>query len=174
MRTIDKPEFVRILMGLSSIKPGKPMTPEGLDMYWAAMRQEWGIGEFREAAGHLAGTCEFMPNPYHFEQLRKAARPTAGEAWSTVLGWAASGSYRDCDSCGDPIIDRAVKAMGGYRAIAMHDEDKQHFAERRFADHYESMQDADTVRNALPFITRPALNGPQPVAGLLQPHRGTP
>ena len=53
----------------------------------------------------------------------------------------------------DEITDRAVAALGGYVAIAMCDEDKLHYLERRFQEIYEGMQDAGDIRAALPNLT---------------------
>jgi len=151
----DKPAFSKILIGLAAIKPGGKLTPEALEMWWLAL-ENWTLAEFRSAASHLAKTVEFMPSPFHFEQLRKAGRLTAPEAWERAR--AACGSAIQCGqvthngSCGDELIDRAVRGIGGYGAIAMCDRDKLPFLERRFAEHYEQLQDTEEVRQALPQI----------------------
>ena len=57
-----------------------------------------------------------------------------------------------------------MRCLGGYTAIAMCDEDKLHYLERRFVEHYEAKQDADEVREALPSLTadaRPRIDGPR-------------
>jgi hypothetical protein len=166
MNASDKTEFLRIVNGMSALKPGKPITVEGLSMFWSAM-QAWDIDDFRDAAGLLVRTKEFMPQPYDFEQLRKASRPTPGEAWAKVLAYVRTSYDRwDCGpktlsgSAGptpdDLAISRAVEALGGYAAIANSDVDKTHFLERRFAEHYEAMQDAEDVREAVPRIAGPS------------------
>lgn len=169
MLLADRTEMARVLVGLSSIKPGAKITPEGLDVWWMAM-QGWELDEFKQAAAHLARTAEFMPSPFHFEQLRKAGRPTAGEAFAVAVSHAASGNWRQGGS-GRPDVDRAVQAIGGYVQIAMSDEDKLHFLERRFADHFEAMTDAEDVREAVPRIAgatwRTTITGPTSAAKLL-------
>lgn len=176
MLPADRTEMVRTLVGLSTIKPGSKLTPEGLDVWWMAM-QHWALDEFKQAAAHLARTAEFMPSPFHFEQLRKAGRPTAGEAFAVAVSHAASGNWRT-GGCGRPDVDRAVQAIGGYVQIAMSDEDKLHFLERRFADHYEAMTDAEDTREAVPLIAgstwKAKITGPRAVAGLLQKFRDQP
>ena len=173
MKLRDRVEFARIVTGLSAIKPGNKLTPEGLELYWMAL-QNWELEDFKRAAAHLASTCEFMPNPYHFEQLRKAGRPTAGEAFARAV--KASGSAIQCGyvtnngACGDELIDRVVRAIGGYGVLAMCETDKLTFLERRFTEHYESISDAQETRDALPQITqdhRQQLSGPQSIAALL-------
>lgn len=172
MRDSDRAEFCRILTGLSAIKPGKQLTPEGLEVYFNAL-EDWSIEDFKAAASHLAKSCEFMPNPYHFEQLRRAAKPTAAEAWAEAIEHAAHGGYRG-GPLGDALIDTCVRALGGYKAIAMCDEDKLHFLERRFCEHFETKMDAEEARDALPDLTdsRPMLEGPQPVAAQLERRNG--
>jgi hypothetical protein len=149
----DKPKFLAVLNGLAAIKPGAKLTPEGLDLYWGALR-DWTIEDFTAAANQLARTSEFMPNPYHFEQLRKAGRMTAGEAWAQVRAAARSG-----DPCpDDPTIYAAVRALGGMRAIGMTNSDQMQFLERRFAEHYDAIGDREEVRHALPNLAPPRLS----------------
>lgn len=173
MQPHDRAAFVKTLNGLAAIKPGAKLTPEGLEVYWLALK-EWPLEEFKAAAAHLAGAHEFMPNPYHFEQLRKAALPTAAEAWERAR--LASGSAIQCGhvthngSCGDELIDRAVRGIGGYGVIAMCETDKLPFLERRFAEHYAQLQDVEDVRQAIPQIAGPStlrVSGPKRAVDLL-------
>jgi hypothetical protein len=161
----DLGAFSLVILGMAELR-GRQLTSAGVKLYWNCL-QHLTLLEFTEMATHLTRTCAFMPTPYDFEKLRLSGRATPGEAWSRVLGWTASGSYRDCNSIGDALIDRAVAALGGYRSIAMHDISTLHFAERRFVEHYEAIQDADYVREALPSIARPALPGPTSIAALI-------
>ena len=153
----DKTKFIATLMGLAAVKPGKGLTKEAIEIWWLAM-ESWNLEEFKQAAAHLVRSIEFMPSPFHFEQLRKAGRPTAGEAWEKAR--KACGSAIQCGqvthngTCGDEMIDRVVRAIGGYGAIAMSDRDKLPFLERRFAEHYASIQDASDVREAVPQIAQ--------------------
>lgn len=167
MREADRKEFARILIGLAAIKPGKGLTPEGLELFFNALA-DWSIEEFKAAATHLAKTSEFMPNPYHFEELRRAARPTAAECWAEAVEHASSSAYR-AGGMGHPVIDKCVRALGGYVAIAMCAEDKLHYLERRFCEHFEALQDSVEVRLALPDLSadEPLVTGPRPIAGLL-------
>lgn len=154
MQMSEKIELVKILAGLSTIKPGVKLTPEAFEVWWLAM-QDWPLNEFRAAAARLALTCEFMPSPFHFHQLRRAARQTAGEAWTDALKHVRSGDWR-MGAQGDYHTERAVRAIGGWVAIALCNEDKLHFIERRFAEHYEAMMDAEDTREALPAIAGPS------------------
>jgi hypothetical protein len=150
MQTHEKAQFLKVLNGMAAMKKA-PMLPEVLDLWWACMA-DWSIEDFKAAAIHvIKKKATFMPTPKDFEDLRKAGRPTAGEAWANAIGWAASGSYRDCEMS-DELTNKAVRALGGYRAIAMCDEDKLHFLERRFCEHYETLEDVAATRVALPQI----------------------
>lgn len=142
MLQTDQGEFLRVIEGLAAIKPGGNLTPEALDLWWCAMRG-WSIEDFRSAASHLARSVEFMPSPFHFEQLRRAGELTAGEAWVKVL----SGETLEPDS----REWRAARVVGGQRAIRMADieRDLPHI-QRRFMDAYEELTDVDATRIALP------------------------
>ena len=166
MTPADKPEFLRILTGLSSVKPGKPLTPEGLGVYWLAL-SDWPLDEFRSAAAHLARSVEFMPNPYHFEQLRQSAQPTASEAWERVLTAIRSMNQYDPVSL-DARTDQAVRAMGGYSRLAMTQTDAMPFRAREFAQLWADGAQAEEARTALPGVARrAALSAPASIGQLL-------
>jgi hypothetical protein len=159
----DKPAFAKTLIGLSQVKPGGKLTEEGLEIYWLSLRG-WSLEEFQAAAVHLADTIEFMPNPYHFNQLRKAGQPTSGEAFERarqIVRRLNPREYRGHQS-GDARLDAAMRACGGYEALAMCTTENIGFFERRFAEHFESITDAESVRGALPDMTGgKRLTGPQ-------------
>lgn len=167
MQPADRIAFVEILNGLALTKPPyAKLLPEALTLWWNSMR-DWSIDDFRSAANHLARSVEFMPNPYHFEQLRKAGRETAGEAFQRARQIVRSLFPREYSShqSGDPRLDAAIRACGGYEALAMCTTESIGFFENRFREHYESITDAEDVRGALPNLTGGArLTGPQPVA----------
>lgn len=154
MRQQDFEAFSEVVVGFAELK-GKQLSPAAIKLYWNAMRH-WDLEEFRAAANELLRRCEFMPTPKDFEDLRKAGRLTAPEAWERAR--AASGSAIQCGhvthngSCGDELIDRAVRGIGGYGAIAMCDRDKLPFLERRFTEAYQTIQDAHEIREALPEL----------------------
>lgn len=150
MRQADFQRFRAVMTGIAKVYE-REIDGALLDAYWLALR-DWSLADFEAAAAHLMRTSKFMPRPADFHELREAGRQTAAEAWLQALRHAASSAYRN-GPLGDPLIDRAVRAIGGYGAIAMCDEDKLHFIERRFAEHYESIQDAEEVRAALPQLT---------------------
>lgn len=164
MTPADRAAFGEVIAGLAELK-GRVLSKPAIELFWRAM-QDWPLDEFRAAAAHLVRTCPFMPSPADFDALRRAGRPTSGEAWLQAVRCAATSAYRHCETPGG-VIDRAVAAIGGYSAIGMCDESKLHFLERRFAEHYESMSGADDTRAALPQVTSRA-SLPRPVAEILE------
>lgn len=165
MQPADRAEFARLLTGLAAVKPGKALTPEALEVWWLAM-QAWRIEDFRAAAAHLVRSCEFMPSPFQFEALRKAGRPTPGEAWAEALERVRHGRYPS----ENVHLERVVSALGGWHALGMTMTEGLPFLERRFAEHFETMQDADDVREAVPQIamTGARLAGPASVSAQLR------
>ena len=149
MKPSDRDAFLKIVIGFAELK-GKKLSAPALELYWGAMR-EWSLVDFRHAAEQLIRTCEFMPTPKDFEDLRKAGRPTAAESWARAVHHASSSAYRD-GHLGDAAIDTCVAALGGYYAIAMTDRDKLPHLERRFTEHYEHQVDAQDTRAAVPQL----------------------
>lgn len=142
MNATDKQNFVAVLVGLSAIKPGKGLTPEAIEVWWMAMR-DWDLADFRDAAALLTKTCQFMPSPYDFEQIRKAGELTAGEAWELAL----SGALLEPGS----RTERAARICGGQTHIRHADieRDLPHI-QRRFMEIYDELIDVDSARQALP------------------------
>jgi len=145
----NREEFVRVLAGIAEIK-SKEMTTEAFEIWWNLM-QGWEISDFKKAAGYLLKNCQFMPQPFDFEQLRKKGAKSAREAWGLALAHA-EGPWRQ-GVLGDTLIDQVVAILGGYRMIALTNSDRLGFLERRFIDAYGDFQDSDDVREALPNLS---------------------
>lgn len=150
----DRKLFAAILTGFAELK-GKQLSHAALDLYWNAM-QGWNIGDFRTAANHLIRTCEFMPTPKDFEDLRRAAKQTAAEAWAQVLANVKGSQYRNGVTVGG-IADDAVRAIGGYQAVGMCDIEKLHFLEKQFRDIYDGMDATHDTRKAVPQLVNGTL-----------------
>jgi hypothetical protein len=163
MTPIDRKAFLETVVGFAELK-GKQLSAPALELYWRSL-QHWDLPDFRAAAEQLLRTCEFMPLPKDFEDLRKAGRLTAGEAWAEVLRCARKGY----DLPDDELTRRAVNAIGGIRTVMMSDVDKTPFLERRFAEHFESIQESMDTREAVPQIAfdRRGITGPTSAANLL-------
>jgi hypothetical protein len=171
MNAGDRVKFLEVVIGFAELK-GKQLSAQALELYWRAL-QHWDLQDFMDAAAALIRTSTYMPLPKDFEDLRKAGRPTSGEAWARAVDNCGSChsalGYTNGGSCGDPFVDRVVRAIGGYKAIAMCDSDKLHFLERRFAEHFETMRDAEDVRADVPqiaFKPRPQINGPRSIGDI--------
>lgn len=160
MRNSEKPAFVKTLNGLQAIKPGQKLTAEAIEIWWMAMQGDWTLQDFVAAASHLAKAIEFMPSPFHFEQLRKAGNPTPDEAWQIALDrckrWRTPRESLD-------DVDRAAAAIGGYRSIALADQETALPHRRRdFVEAYGKIVAATEVRHALPGIApTPELPAPR-------------
>ncbi len=165
MQPTDATAFRNTLTGMFRLYGQDPDTLV-LDAYWLALA-DWPLDEFQAGARHLMQTAKFMPRPADFAELRKSGRPTAGEAWSDALDRVRHGRYPSDDL----QLERAVRAIGGWRVLAMMSDEGLPFIERRFAEHFEAMQDADDVRDAVPAIAyRGAmqLGGPSAARALLE------
>lgn len=179
MKPEDRKAFLEVVIGFAELK-GKQLSAPALELYWRAM-QSWPIEDFRAAAEQLVRTCDFMPTPKDFEDLRKAGRPVPAEAW--LWARAIAKTWRPnmaAPRANNALIDRAVESIGGYRAIAMCNSDVLGFLEKRFIDAFESIQDAEDTREAVPQIAANGgswrrLSGPRPMRESLQrlvPPRG--
>jgi hypothetical protein len=169
MQPCDRAEFVAVLNALALVKPGaNKLTPEAIDLWWNAM-SGWPLQSFKAAASHLSRTHEFMPSPFHFEQLRTAGQPTAAEAW--VIAMANLTSWRTGSSTAGAFIDHVVKLVGGYHALAMATEKDLPFIERRFKEYYDDSRDKEAVRLALPQVANSRslrISGPMQVVSDLR------
>lgn len=163
MQTDDFPRFHAVMQGMAKLYE-RDLDRVLLDVYWLALGS-WSLAQFEQAAGHLMATSRFMPRPADFTDLRRASRPTAGEAFARALKHAASSAYRS-GPLGDAVIDAAVAALGGYGVIAMSDDEGVRFLERRFAEHYGAIAEVEAVRDALPSVA-PRVGGPKSITDLL-------
>jgi len=147
MELNDRKAFIETVIGFAELK-GKVLSAPALELYWEAMKS-WPLVDFKAAAQYLLKTCEFMPTPKNFEDLRKAGNTTSGEAWALVLQHC-KGAYRDGSGIdnGGPI-DTAVDSLGGYRAVAFHDIEFLPVIGRRFESLYAETQDKMDARQAL-------------------------
>jgi hypothetical protein len=147
----DRKKFLEIVIGFAELK-GKALSAPALELYWRAM-QGWALEDFQAAAEVLLRTCEFMPTPKDFEDLRKAGRMTPGEAFSRAMEIARSCSPYRAATSGDACIDAAARACGGYFAMGQHETVKLGFLERAFTEHFATISDAQDTRDALPQLT---------------------
>jgi hypothetical protein len=165
MQQTDFQRFNALMNGMAKLYE-RELDGAMLDAYWLALR-DWELADFQAAAGQLMRTSKFMPRPADFEELRRAARPTAGEAWAEARACFRSGAR----GTGDPLTDRVVQMLGGYKAMGYTASDQMPFIERRFAEHYTALQDAEEIRAAVPQIAGAArlrIGAPRSASDLLQ------
>jgi len=151
MQPSERADFLRVLNGLAAIKR-VALTAEAIDLWWATMRG-WSLADFKAGAEQLLRSCQFMPTPYDFAQLRKASAMTAGEAWEQAI--AACGGWRNGTAAVDPLTDRVVRMVGGYERLAMEPLDTQHFTRNKFIELYDELAETETTRKAVPQIAGP-------------------
>lgn len=167
MNAKDEPEFLKILNSMAVIKR-IDLGDDVIELWWASM-QRWSLADFREASAHLMHTLKWMPSPSDYNDLRKAARMTPGEAWLKAMANVHRSRYVDGQlvypASDDPLVDLCVRMLGGYAAIGACDEDRLHFLERRFAEHYETLEARDDVRVALPRIADTSKPRPTAITG---------
>jgi hypothetical protein len=164
----DAERFCNLIRGMGRTFGSEP-DQLVLDVYWLALKG-WSLAEFEQACAHLLSTAKFMPRPADFTELRNAGRMTAGEAFSRAMTIARQCSRHTASTSGDPNIDAAASACGGYFAMGMCETEKISFLERRFAEHFEAITNAEQTREAVPQIAahgRPRVNGPQSIGQLL-------
>lgn len=171
MQPTDGKRFRDLLRGMSRAF-GSDIDTVTLDVYWLAL-SDWTLEEFETAAAHLLRNSKFMPRPSEFNALKKAGKFTATEAWDAILQHC-KGAYRDGSGVdnGGPV-DLAVRGIGGYRAIAMHNLDYLPILQRQFVDRFEELDDAMEIRHSVPQLadlnTRTQIrhDGPRQIGALL-------
>lgn len=160
MQPSDSKQFVAIVTGFAELK-GKQLSHAALDLYWNAM-QDWTMDEFQRAANHLIRTCEFMPTPKDFEDVRKAAKPAAAEVWALARKSIQYTPHGYVEKQGiDPLISAALRVIGGPDALAMCPVDKLTFLEKRFSEAYANLDTATVTRAALPSVAKPQISQEQ-------------
>lgn len=85
------------------------------------------------------------------------------------LAHVRGGAYRNGPHP-NPAIERAVAALGGWRVLAMADDEAVRYIERRFTEHYDSIEEAQATRERLPELAAPA-TGPTRLRHTAGPRR---
>lgn len=153
MQLHDRTKFVEIILGFAELK-GKELSTAAIELFWRAM-QDWSIEEFQHAANALVKTCEFMPTPKDFYDLRKKMRPSAAEAWE----------QRDKD----PLARRALAIATQGRYVGHIDLDELKWVQKRFLEVYDELRDVADARQEAPMLAPSGLgqlNGSRRSVGL--------
>lgn len=152
----ERGEFRNVMVGMARMYE-RDLDGPLLDAYWLALRA-WTLQEFEQAAAHLMANSKWMPRPADFTALRRAGRKTPGEAWALAKhSWSTGGrnvvtGEISGATSGDELVDQAVRMIGGYSVIARSTDEQLGYLERRFCEHYESLQDVTETREAVPQI----------------------
>ena len=144
MRIDDKREFGQRLYAMfKAFRKADEFDADTLAIWWQHLHQDFAIGDFKIAATELEKASRFLPAIADFFELkRQAGAYSETDAWGSVLDYLRSGAYRR-RGIGDDKIDRAVRAMGGYRALAMRNEDQLTiWGFKQFREHYNDVLDS--------------------------------
>jgi hypothetical protein len=149
MQQADFTRFRAVMAGMAEVYQ-RDLSGPLLDAYWLALAP-WSLAEFEAASARLMATAKFMPRPADFHELRKAGRPTAGEAWQIA-----------CGTTDDPLIVRARHIATQGRYLGHIDLDELKWVQRRFCEVYDELQDVTETRQALPHLVGmpPLLDAP--------------
>jgi len=160
MELNDRKAFIETVIGFAELK-GKVLSAPALELYWEAMKS-WPLADFKAAAQHLLKTCEFMPTPKNFEDLRRNGEPTAGEAWSAVfLGRGVV----------TPRAKKAAQIAASGRYLGHLDLEREvPHVQRRFMEIYSELTDVEETREALPDLS-PRGNGFKQIGDILSTKR---
>lgn len=142
MKPDDKADFLRIMNGMAAVFGGQ-ITPEALDVWWSAFAG-WSVHEFTHAASAAVTRCKFMPRPADLYEVRKASRPTPGEAWEI----AGQGK--------DVLADKAfsIATQGRYFGHIQYDEHP--WIQKRFLELYAQLVEVDDARSSAPQLAAPS------------------
>lgn len=163
MTPADRKPFVEVVIGFAELK-GKALSAPAIELYWRAL-QHWELDDFRDAAEHLLRSCEFMPVPKDFEDLRRAGEPTAGEAWEAVFLGRGEATPRAWKAA-------QIASSGRYLGHMDLEREVPH-VQRRFLEIYDELTDVESVREAVPQLTdqntRPRIrhDGPRHIGSAL-------
>lgn len=150
MQANDFDRFHALMTGMAETHQ-RELSKFMLDAYWLALR-DWTLADFEDAVAHFMQTSKWFPKPSEFTDLRKAAEPGPSEAWEEAI--AACRHWRNPAELPDGLVARAANCVGGFRAIAMADmeRDLPHL-QRRFMAAYEELKHVEGIRESVPQIT---------------------
>lgn len=153
MRPNDRKAFLEVVLGFAELK-GRQLSAPALELYWNSM-QDWSIEDFRSAANTLIKSCEYMPTPKEFNDLRKALKPSGATAWFTK------------GTSPDPLANKAMQIAAQGRYVGHIPIDELQWVQKRFIEVYEELLDKDEAQVALPHLKEVSLEFHREIAGLL-------
>lgn len=150
-RRQDGARFAALITGLGELY-GREPSEALLELYWRALADR-SIEELERAASLHVRTEAHFPKPA--ELLRNEDKASADlralEAWNvTQRAVADVGSYQT-PTFDDPLTQRAVRLLGGWRSFCRPSE-SEHWQQKRFVEVYRDLL-AEERRAALPEAT---------------------
>jgi len=155
---MDKKVFASILMALKAGYPRYELQSETIDFYFAilgdlpqdllkaatleyARREKWfpTAAELREQAFDIVDSAE--------------GKIGASEAWGLVISQVRKNGYYREPEFDEPLIYRALDAVGGWRRVCMTPEDVVGVTEARFLEAFKQFRNEErTERRMLPQV----------------------
>lgn len=116
MNDSDRSEFAIILAALCETF-GREASTATTYGYWLGL-SDLTLPAVKDAATRAIRSCKFMPTPAELRELAGVASASdrALLAWAAVEKAAPLGSYKSVDF-DDPLINAAIRSMGGWPAI---------------------------------------------------------
>lgn len=116
MNDNDRPEFAIVIAALCETF-GREASKATTYGYWLGL-SDLSLSSVKDAATKAIRSCKFMPTPAELRELAGVTNATdrALLAWAAVEKAAPLGSYKSVDF-DDPLINAAIRSMGGWPAI---------------------------------------------------------
>jgi hypothetical protein len=112
----DRQDFAIVIAALSETF-GRDASEATVYGYWLGLN-DLPIDSVKDAASRALRSCKFMPTPAELRELAGIANVSdrALLAWSAVEKASSLGAYKSVDF-DDPLINAAIRSMGGWPAI---------------------------------------------------------
>lgn len=135
----NKKRFAEIMATLGSVfqrEVDKPL----VRIYWEVLSKH--SDEQVNSACQIAITrCRHFPKPIDIEELIPSTAVSRFEAWGAVMFHLENNA-----ACQDPMINEAVRRLGGWTFLSEQTYDDLQYQSKRFMDHFEDIKERDTLR----------------------------
>ena len=177
-----KTQLIKILTKIAQAYPDRFKYPRDTEEEtrlfqetWFEMLEGFDYPLVLTAVKKLFTTNQYPPSVHDLLQAirdiqkTEEERLTAGEAWEMVTDYAREIMYRRGVECTLPTAaQRAARAVGGYRRIAMRLESEDSYMQDRFAKTYNQIREREEEQAILPESLRSeiqAISGRMAVPG---------
>ena len=156
----DRPVFAQCLAWLGETFD-TTLSDVRIEAYWQALR-ELPLNLVTRAASDAVRSCLFFPKPVELREFAVGSDEDQAElAWQQVCSWISEiGSYGYPDGLrADPVVEGAVEACGGWRALCLTALDQMPFAATQFKRTHGALSRRNHLdRMALPVEGTPETN----------------